>query len=81
MLARSKLNSIVNKISEALINNGIIQQLMKTLQQLLMDKKLSSIRMIRMYQNDEKSKKRYCKKIIRLKQPKKGIDEIIRQNA
>ena len=81
MLARSKLNSIVNKISEALINNGIIQQLMKTLQQILMDKKLSSIRMIRMYQNDEKSKKRYCKKIIRLKQPKKGIDEIIRQNA
>ena len=40
MLARSKLNSIESKISEALINNRISHE-MKTLWQLLMRKKIS----------------------------------------
>ena len=53
MLARSKLNSIESKISEALINNEISHEDFITI---IHEKKILS-KIKRKYQNDEQSKK------------------------
>ena len=73
-LARSKLNSIESKISEALI---IIKLIMKILWQLLMKKEIreleESIRMINSQKND-------AEKINLIKESKRiGIDEVIKR--
>ena len=52
MLARSKLNSIESKISEALINNEISHEDFMTI---INEKKISRIK--RKHYNDEQSKK------------------------
>ena len=76
MLARSKLNSIESKISEALINNEISHEDFMTI--LNEEKKYrelkESIRMINSQRSD-------VKKISLIKESKKiGINEVIKRN-
>ena len=78
MLARSKLNSIENKISEALINNEISHESFMTI--INEEKKYrelkESIRIINSQRSDKRSKKIHL-----IEEGKKiGINEIIKCN-
>ena len=77
MLARSKLNSIESKISEALINNEIGHEDFTTIinEEKNYRELQESIRMMKTQRSD--TEKNYLIE----EGKRKGIDEIIRQNA
>ena len=77
MLARSELNSIESKISEALINNEIIHEDFTIIinEEKNYGELKKSTRMMKIQRSDTEKKK------LIEEGKRKGIDEIIRENA